>query len=507
MLPAQTAEDDVAHYINYFRDIAISEMHRTGIPASITLAQGIHESNAGKSRLATKGNNHFGIKCHKGWTGKSMKHTDDAPNECFRTYASPTESYIDHSEFLMHRDRYNNCFNFDITDYVNWAKELKKAGYATNPIYAEKLIETIEKNYLYIYDKSDWAEMLAVIEMNKKLSRGEDVLAAAPQITSTHYNNNSYATQNEYTLNSNNSTNSVKTQQSSPNGLAPGEYIVREYTPYTSANTPTPVNTSTEFTQSNTAVGFTQKQSELKTPAQILKENPTENTTIDATTLVMEKPELQIVKEKTIVEYKPAKTNTNPSITKKEEIQVIAKTVIPKTENTFTREVVEVKQELKPTVTALMIKPTSHITYFNRRKVVMYNYGVTPADVTGDYDVRVKQLAKFNEIDRDEYIEANTKIYLQPKRKKGPWGKPYHKVEPGETIFDIAQNYGIKTKKLRKLNLMLGNQEPIIGEVVYLRKKRDYPPKTNDNGSNFDESYTYNKGTDILNGIKKFFNE
>lgn len=140
-------------YIELYRDIAIEEMNAFGIPASITLAQGILESGSGNSRLATKAKNHFGIKCHKGWKGKTFHMDDDSENECFRKYNDPNESYKDHSEFLSTRDRYAFLFDLDITDYKGWAKGLKKAGYATNPKYPQLLIKIIEDHELYKFDK------------------------------------------------------------------------------------------------------------------------------------------------------------------------------------------------------------------------------------------------------------------------------------------------------------------------------------------------------------------
>lgn len=144
----------VEEYIQQFKHIAVREMKRSGIPASITLAQGILESGMGTSILATKGNNHFGIKCHKEWTGKTMKHTDDAPNECFRVYSNAEESYIDHSHFLTSRPRYANLFSLSPTDYKGWAHGLRKAGYATNPRYGDMLIDVIERHQLFAYDQA-----------------------------------------------------------------------------------------------------------------------------------------------------------------------------------------------------------------------------------------------------------------------------------------------------------------------------------------------------------------
>ncbi len=140
-------------YIEAYEEIAIEEMNDFHIPASITLAQGILESGNGNSRLAKEANNHFGIKCHKGWTGKSIKMDDDAKNECFRKYKNAETSYKDHSRFLSTRSRYAFLFDLKITDYKSWAKGLKKAGYATNPKYPSLLIKIIEDNKLYEYDK------------------------------------------------------------------------------------------------------------------------------------------------------------------------------------------------------------------------------------------------------------------------------------------------------------------------------------------------------------------
>ena len=139
-------------YINTYRDIAIAEMKRSGIPASVTLAQGILETECGNSDLVKRSNNHFGIKCKSTWTGESVKHTDDAPNECFRKYSKPEESYKDHSDYLKTSPRYASLFELAPSDYKGWAYGLKKAGYATNPRYPQIVISNIEKYNLQQYD-------------------------------------------------------------------------------------------------------------------------------------------------------------------------------------------------------------------------------------------------------------------------------------------------------------------------------------------------------------------
>lgn len=149
LLPAQNAQYKA--YINRYKDLAIQQMERYNIPASITLAQALLESNAGQSELARESNNHFGIKCHK-WTGEKTYKDDDQRDDCFRVYKSVSDSYEDHSLFLVSSARYSSLFRLDPTDYVGWARGLKLAGYATNPEYADRLINLIES---YALDRFD----------------------------------------------------------------------------------------------------------------------------------------------------------------------------------------------------------------------------------------------------------------------------------------------------------------------------------------------------------------
>jgi LysM repeat protein len=162
----------VQNYIQKYKDVAVQEMMRSGIPASITLAQGIAESDCGRSPLATKANNHFGIKCKAEWDGDKYYHDDDAPQECFRVYNDACTSYKDHSEFLTSRDRYAGLFQLNITDYKGWANGLKAAGYATNPKYPQILIALIEDYKLYDYDKIG----LALMKKEKKEENDKPVL-------------------------------------------------------------------------------------------------------------------------------------------------------------------------------------------------------------------------------------------------------------------------------------------------------------------------------------------
>ncbi len=183
-------------YINQYKEIAVREMHRSGIPASIKLAQGLFESASGQSPLAIKANNHFGIKCKSNWTGPTYFHYDDDYDttgnliaSCFRSYSSAEESYIDHTEFLTNRERYRDLFKLDVTDYEAWAYGLKNCGYATDANYPEKLISAIKKYNLYLLDKeagankavpkiTATAEPIAVIFPEAEIKK-------SPQATST----------------------------------------------------------------------------------------------------------------------------------------------------------------------------------------------------------------------------------------------------------------------------------------------------------------------------------
>ena len=158
----------IQNYINTYKDIAIEEMQRTGVPAAIKLAQGIHETFAGTSDLVLKSNNHFGIKCKDTWTGPSVSHDDDARGECFRKYSTPADSYRDHSNFLKGSPRYALLFNLDPTDYKAWAYGLKKAGYATNPRYPQIIIGLIEDYQL---------EDFTLIAMGKMIVPKETIVA------------------------------------------------------------------------------------------------------------------------------------------------------------------------------------------------------------------------------------------------------------------------------------------------------------------------------------------
>ena len=175
-------------YIQRFKDIAVQEMNKYGIPASITLAQGILESGNGNSSLAREANNHFGIKCGSEWRGKTILKDDDQKDDCFRVYSNPEESYRDHSEFLL-RKRYAALFELDKNDYKGWAHGLKQAGYATNPKYADLLINIIERHDLTLFDRKETQiakikrEDKVLEQVVKNIPEEKEIAASKPAVS------------------------------------------------------------------------------------------------------------------------------------------------------------------------------------------------------------------------------------------------------------------------------------------------------------------------------------
>ncbi|HDS07081.1 MAG TPA: LysM peptidoglycan-binding domain-containing protein [Bacteroides sp.] len=292
-------------YIVTFANLAMREMVRVGIPASITLAQGCLESDNGNSRLAVKGNNHFGIKCHD-WKGRTIHEDDDAWRECFRSYPSAYESYMDHSEFLAGRSRYADLFQLEPDDYRGWAHGLKKAGYATSPQYAKELIRIIEENDLHRYDELVIAGLFEPGEEGPLLAREDGQKEAATA------------------------------------SVVPGGYATSR---------PILVNNRIEY---------------------------------------------------------------------------------------------------------IVVRP-----------------GDTPESLRDELDLYKNEIFKYNNLPPDAELEPGQIIYLQPKRRRAQRGHDIHVVREGETLEEISQIYGVKVKHLCRMNLLAEGAQPVAGEELYLRKKKE----------------------------------
>jgi len=336
---AQSVKKD---YALTWAEIAVSEMHDTGIPASITLAQGILESGNGKSQLAAMSNNHFGIKCHKGWTGESVRYDDDEAQECFRKYPDARQSFKDHSAFLSTRGRYAFLFSLGKYDYKAWAHGLKKAGYATDPQYAYRLIKIIEREQLFLYDTMSNAEVTAYVSER---------------------------------LNPSTTINPIITASTNPNPPA----APRQTAPDVEQRTQSPM---------------------ILGPAG----SP--------------EPVIEMAKGR-------------------------------------------------------------NLFFENEVEAVWAHEGDSPNSLAQRYNISVKKLKKYNEWPQyQSEFTHGMKVYLKNKKKKtSSRMNKYHEVKAHETIYQIAQSYGLKTKSLLKLNGLSEGQEVQAGEMLYLQKKRKSPPR------------------------------
>ena len=351
-------------YIEHFSTLAVEEMYRSGVPASITLAQGLLESRYGLSELAVKGNNHFGIKCHSNWNGGKMYHDDDRKGECFRMYSSPEESFRDHSDFLRYRDRYKFLFDLEPTDYKGWAHGLKKAGYATDPAYPQKLIKLIEDYSLHEYDTkpASWAY-------------GQDV----PSSEEMHRLERDIAAQKKAESEERKMTKEEKKQ-------------ARE-----------------------------EKKEEKKA----------------------EKARKKAEKEKKHSGERPESPNSieqaRPLTADQREIFHFA----------LTRQMYSL----------------------NGVPFVYAADGETYESIAASYNLFMKEILKYNDLQESQTLYPGTIVYLQAKKKQAPAGLDKHIVEEGnETLREISQRYAVRLENLCKMNAMSADRRLAEGEVILLRK-------------------------------------
>lgn len=335
-------------YIEQFASLAVEEMYRSGVPASITLAQGLLESRYGLSELAVKGNNHFGIKCHSNWSGGKMYHDDDRKGECFRVYKSPEESFRDHSDFLRYRDRYKFLFDLDPADYKGWAHGLKKAGYATDPAYPQKLIRLIEEYGLDEYDSksASWSH-----ESEKAADRYEE--------------NRKVAKENE------------------------------------------------------------------KKERKLTKEERKQ-----------EKARKKAAREAAKVQERPMSPNR-----------------------------IEEARPLTSDQREVFHFALSRQMYsLNGVPFVYASEGETYASIAASYNLFLREILKFNDLEEEQGLYPGTVVYLQAKKKQAAAGLEKHIVEgSNENLRDISQRYAVKLDRLCKLNGMQKDRRLVDGEVILLR--------------------------------------
>ncbi len=336
VMPPKDGKSPQEIYIEQFSTLAVEEMYRSGVPASITLAQGLLESGYGLSELAVKGNNHFGIKCHNNWSGKKMYHDDDRKGECFRKYPSPEHSYRDHSDFLRYRDRYKFLFDYKITDYKSWAHGLKKAGYATDPAYPSKLIALIEEYELYEYDRKPVSYARSDRKSKKHSSEKKNEKITHAESKDVRLKDEGAAVADEL--------------PKSPNEIEQVESLTNE-----------------------------QRQ------------------------------------------------NFHFSMSR----EVYTRNGVP---------------------------------------FVRASEGETYAEIAASNNLFMREILRFNDLEKDTSLMPGTEVYLQPKKKQAVRGLDKHVVEDGETMRSISQRYGIKLKNLYKMNGMAEFDVPREGDIIKLRK-------------------------------------
>ncbi len=445
---------DILKYIAKYKSIAQREMKEYGIPASITIAQGILESQAGKSELATRANNHFGVKCHKDWSGPRYLYDDDDIQECFRKYENPERSYVDHSKFLAHRKRYAFLFRLPKTDFEAWAKGLKKAGYATDPSYPDKLIYLINKYRLNELDKevlkgmsikvNDTAENMS--HENKKfiyeVKKGETIFTVS----------------NKFNI-------PVKKIQKINNlndfDIYEGQILVL---------------TLGDEEINNDSQNTAQKQEEeaQKTEKEVEIKNEQANEAVE----VLETDETQIPEdEKYVVKegqtlFSIAKENnikiddllTANHFDKSTEIKVGQVIRIPK--NKIIRSEEEKKDvEVQPEVSQSAISKGEAYKYTVKQGETIYS-------IARDHAIEVSAIMEANDFDNSSIIkvgqvilipgnqeaDANTKQEKSTTINNDMENKPvYHIVKQGETLYRIHVKYGVPVETLRKLNHLKGN--------------------------------------------------
>lgn len=447
------------NYINLYKDIAIQEMYRSEIPASIKLAQGMFESGYGKSKLARDSNNHFGLKCKSEWKGDKVYFTDDAPNECFRKYSSVYDSYIDQSDYLHSKVWYAPLFEISLYDYRKWAKKLEEIGYATNKQYSENLIAIIEKYRLYELDNllpnnigPALPPVVCIDEWRKLPSTtpNKPIMQDCLDETKLYVSTNSSTTFDENDW----------------------EVIGNELR---KIEKPALVRINKELTPNNT------KPKNISTNGYIpvlVHPNPNFTPTPPPDFTPNRKPNNELYTKLAFNHYS---LNPIPNVSNK---AILTKIELPKTNNANLRiiknlntnsnanNVVQVTESLK----TIRLRKKGYLVN-NKVKYIEYNSEVNIKQIAKLYNIMLAKLLLYNDLARNLTVPAHTKIYVDFKNTKPPRGKRYHIVKNGETIWHISQQYGLKQNILYKINNIPIGKQPIAGEKILLKGKAKKTPK------------------------------
>jgi LysM repeat protein len=485
----------VEQYIEKYSALAIEEMYRSRIPASITLAQGILESGNGNSRLSTEANNHFGIKCKATWTGKTLYEDDDAPQECFRKYDAAIDSYRDHSDFLMNNKRYAFLFDLDSKDYKSWAYGLKKAGYATNPQYPELLITFIEKHKLHKYDevkiseeeeKEKAEEKAEVIKTYGK----EFMINGVPAITAKA--NESFA---QIALNYD-----IKVfQLYKYNDLQKDDECHEGDTIFLkSKKNKAEVETSTFGKGDNThkiSQRFAIKLEKIlsrnnlvlnQQPAvgQIIYLNTKRTNAIIIADTAIQRDSVEIVK-----------TQTAPNVIKVDTI-ILNETVYEDPKKNI--ETMFPVNETTLSYFDTLEEKKSELSFFHTVQT-----GETLYSIAKKYNVKVDALQFLNDM-KNNNIEIGQRLIVNPNLPSADTKEPqpipgYHVVRHGETLFSISKLYNISVNDLKAINTLENNNIKIDQRLTVVPVKNT----ENNSGSN-SIYYIVEKGETVFSISRKF---
>ena len=417
----QYTEYDIYAYIDTYKELAINKMYEYKIPASITIAQGIFESACGKSHLAVDGNNHFGIKCHKDWTGDTILIDDDELQECFRKYEKAEDSYTDHSLFLKNRQRYAALFTLDIMDYPGWARGLKAAGYATNPQYADRLISLIDRFHLAMLD--------TIYQYRLQNGYFEHYPDVHPEEMAAF----SYV---QYF------------GQPDTNGLQPVERPALSRPPQPDLH-PATIRKNPHNSKNNR---IHSKPTYQKGPAK--NPSPSNNPTPSQPSKTTPEPKPA---------HQPSNNNGSPQKTQPAAPQTTTPTrqptPTPKPTPAPTPAPVTTPSNPTTVFTATKGQFTAYTGYpFTEREVYVNNNslfilaeeGDTYAKIARDVQLPEKKIKKFNDLTGAAKPQPGEVVYIEKKAKSGE--QPTYTVQDGETLRYIAQKQGIRLQKLIDFN-------------------------------------------------------
>ena len=420
----QYTEYDIYAYIDTYKELAINKMYEYKIPASITIAQGIFESACGKSHLAVDGNNHFGIKCHKDWTGDTILIDDDELQECFRKYERVEESYTDHSLFLKNRQRYAALFTLDIMDYPGWARGLKAAGYATNPQYADRLISIIERFHIAYLD--------TLYQQRLQAGYFKNYPEVHPELMAEFSYVNQYA-------------------QPQPTAMpqpAVAEKPAESAQPVTAHPTSTSQPTPTK-PHSNKI------NSEKVRTKPSHKKNPPKSSTPPAN---HQNPE-----PKPTNNTQPAKATDPKSSAPKQEQQPAqsAATATPTQPTVFTAK----KGEFTPYAGSPFTEREVYVN--NNTLFIIAEEGDTYAKIARDVQLPEKKIKKFNDLSGAAKPQPGEVVYIEKKAKTGE--RPTYTVQDQENPRYIAQMAGIQLQKLCDYNGINAETQLKKGRIIKLK--------------------------------------